>query len=107
MKQSKAMLLINILFIVIVVTTIVGYIVSKIKYQNVEKEILVQTEKYSAKENTKVKLVAEVQKLETEERVVTIVSENLGLKKIINKYQVVINKDEIENMLKKIDKKYE
>lgn len=107
MRNSKKNILFNLSVFGVIVVTIISYVVLKLEIQRIDKDKLKIDEEYKAKFESKQNLLAEVQKLQSEERIVPIVMQQLKLVKKPEENQILVNTEEIEKLSKLVEKKYE
>lgn len=97
------------LFIFIVFTVLgLGYVSIKLKCEALTKEKVLAEEKLGAYKNTRVSLVASQQFLTSEERIVEIAQNELGMVKNTGPQMMLkVSKDKIDEINKILEEKYE
>ncbi len=107
-KGSKSKIAFT-LFIFVVFTLLgLGYVSIKLKCEALTKEKILAEEKLSAFKNTRISLIASQQFLTSEERIVDIAQNELGMVKNTGTQMVLkVSKNKIEEINKILKEKYE
>ena len=109
MKKSAKPIIFFILFVFVAYTMLtLVYVGVRLECEKSTKEKVLTTEKLSDLKNWRINLIAQDQALSSEERIVGIAENDLGMIKRTDPSIILkVNKDKIESISKLIDKKYE
>lgn len=109
MKKSLKPIIAYLLFVLIVAAlVIVGYVSIKLECEVLTKRIVLSEDELLAVKNKQVSLVAEVQYLTSEERIVPAAKTELGMIKRSNLVStIVLDKSKVEDLEKFLNEKYE
>jgi cell division protein FtsL len=107
-KSVKPIIAFSLFVLVVFAVVILGYVGIKLECEQLAKQKSLSQEKLIAVNNNKTNLIAEVQFLSSEERIVSIAQDELGLiKRTESRLTLTLDKskvDELDNFLKE---KYE
>ena len=91
-----------------VALTLLAYVAVKKKCEVLTKEKVLSKEELSSKKNWRVSLLARFQMLESEERITSIASEELGMvKRAEPAIEIKVDKEKIERINKALEDSYE
>ncbi len=109
MKKSAKPLIFFSLFIFVAFTLLIlMYVGVRLECEKLTKEKILTEEKFSDIKNWKINLIAQDQALSSEERIVSIAENELGMiRRTDSPIIISVNKRKIEEISKIIDKKYE
>lgn len=107
-KGSKSNILYTLFLLVVFTLLGLGYVSIKLKCEELAKDKVLAEEKLIAVKNTQLSLVASEQNLSSEEKIVKIAQEELGLvRKQGPQMQVKVSKEKIDEINKALREKYE
>jgi len=107
-KSSKPFIAVVVLFLITVAVLMLGYVSIKLKCEMMTKQKVLSEEKLNAKKNTKVSLIAEYQYYTAEDRIVEIAKNELGMiKQNSSSIKIDVNREKIQEISDKINRKYE
>ncbi len=107
-KGAKPLIVFSLFVFVAFTFLILVYVGVKLKCEQLTKEKVLAQEELNARKNRKTSLVASEQYLSSEERIVSIAENELGMvKRTEPKLIITVNKDKIEQISKVIKEKYE
>ena len=107
-KSSKPLIAVVVLFLITVAILVLGYVSIKLKCEMMTKQKVLTEEKLNAKNNTKVSLIAEYQYYSSEDRIVEIAKDELGMiKQNSPSIKIDVSKEKIQEISDKIKAKYE
>lgn len=109
MKKSAKPTIVYLLFVLVVFASVIlGYIGVKLECEVLAKQKVLDQEKLIAVNNMKVNLTAEVQFLSSEERIVVIAQNELGLiKRTESEITLKLDKSKVTELDKFLKEKYE
>ena len=109
MNNGSKINILSILFLFVVFTILgLGYVSIKLKCEQLAKDKVLAEEKLNAVRNSRVSLIASEQNLTSEERIVKIAQDELGMiRPNTPKMQVKVSKEKIEEIEKVLREKYE
>ena len=107
-KGSKSNILFTLFLLVVFTLLGLGYVSIKLKCEELTKDRVLTEEKLNAIRNTRLSLVANEQNLASEERIVKIAQDELGMvRKNGPLMQVKVSKEKIDEINKALQAKYE
>ena len=107
-KGSKSKIAFTLFIFVAFTLLCLGYVSIKLKCEALTKEKVLAEEKMSAVKNTRISLIASQQFLTSEERIVDIAQNELGMVKNTGQQMVLkVSKDKIDEINKILKEKYE
>jgi len=109
MKKSAKPVIVFLLFILVVLAAVVlGYVGVKLECEQLTKQKVLSQEELIAVNNKKTNLTAEVQYLSSEERIVSIANNELGLiKRTESRLTLTLDKSKVEELDNYLKEKYE
>ncbi len=107
-KSSKPLIAFIILFLFTAAVLALGYVSVKLKCEVTTKQKVLTEEKLNAKKNTKVSLIAEYQYYSSEDRIVEIAKNQLGMIKQNNSsIKIDVSKEKIDEISNILNEMYE
>jgi len=107
-KNSKKVILYNLVLIATIAFFVLGYVGVKLKYDMLLKDKTLQEKELKNRNNLQLNLLAQKQSLSTEARIVELATTKLGLVNYLVADQTIsVNKSDIEELDKKLRGKYE
>lgn len=107
-KGSKSNILATLFLLVVFTMLGLGYVSIKLKCEQLAKDKVLAEEKLNAVRNTRLSLVASEQNLSSEERIVRVAKDELGMvRKDAPWMQVKVSRQKIEEINQALRKKYE
>ena len=107
-KSSKPLIAVVVLFLITIAVLVLGYVSIKLKCEMMTKQKVLTEERLNAKKNTKVSLIAEYQFYSSEDRIVEIAKDELGMiKQNSPSIKIDVSKEKIQVISDKINRKYE
>ncbi len=107
-KSSKPLIAVVVLFLITAAVIVLGYVSIKLKCEVMTKQKVLAEEKLNAKNNTKVSLIAEYQYYSSEDRIVEIAKDELGMIKQNNpSIKIDVSKEKVQEISDIINGKYE
>jgi cell division protein FtsL len=109
MKKGSKPFIFFVLFLLITYSLLVlGYVWVKLECDLLAKEKLDNQKLLDSKRNTQLNLIAEIQNLSSEERIIELAQSDLGMiKRNSPKIILKINKDKVEEINESLKEKYE
>ncbi|MCU7497101.1 MAG: hypothetical protein HF314_08805 [Ignavibacteria bacterium] len=106
--HKKPVIILTLISAFFVASVVLLYVVLKLEIERLTKEKIYLEETLEAKNNETVMLQVEVQKLETEERIIQLAESRLEMEKLSEPNIVIeVEKDQLDEVVKEINSKYE
>lgn len=106
--RKRPVIILTLISAFFVASVVLLYVVLKLEIEKLTKEKIHLEETLEAKNNETVMLQVEVQKLETEERIMQLAESRLGMEKFSEPNIIIeIEKDQLDEVVKEINSKYE
>lgn len=107
-KNSKKTILFNLILIVTIAIFVLSYVGIKLKYDILTKDKVVLQKELNNKKNSRTNLLAQKQSLTSEDRIVNIAKNELGLVRYLKPTKtLIVKKSKIEALSKKLGGKNE
>jgi len=107
-KSAKPLIVVSLFIFAVFTSIILLYVGVKLECERVTKEKVLAQEKLNALKNWEVSLIAQKQALSSEERIVGIAENNLGMVRKGQPFKVLtVSKNEIKHVAEELKKKYE
>ena len=107
-KSAKPLILLVMFYMVTITLFVLGYVSIKLKCEELTKQKVLAEQELEDRENRKLNLLAQQQSLSSEDRIVPIAENELGMVKTAEPPDVLtLDKNEIEKISKIIKEKYE
>ena len=108
MKNSKPLLGYGLLAGIVITLYALSYVGIKLKCESLIKEKVISIQNYSSAQNEELNLTAQFQNLNSEERIVQIAQNELGMIKGTSPIiSLTVSREKIESIQKEINSKYE
>jgi cell division protein FtsB len=107
-KSAKPLILLTLFYIVAITLFILGYVGIKLKCEELTKQKFLTEQELENTKNWQLNLSAQNQALTSEDRIVPLAENELGMIKPVEiPVEMTVDKDKIENISKIIKDKYE